>query len=99
MGAMDVGWSDLGSWTALLTALADGDRRGASGRVVQAGETVEIAPDDLVVRPVDGRLSVEAPPGGTIVADSVWAHLVEARHLEGDVRALLDRVASQEVSP
>jgi mannose-1-phosphate guanylyltransferase len=98
MGAMDVGWSDLGSWTALLAGLAGGDGHGASGRVVQSGETVEIATDDLLVRPVDGRLAVEAPAGGTIVADSVCAHLSGARHLEADVRALIDRVASQEVS-
>jgi mannose-1-phosphate guanylyltransferase len=97
MGAMDVGWSDLGSWTALLEALAGGNGRGVSGRVVQAGETVEVGPDDLLVRPVDGALAVEAPTGGTIVADSVWAHLAGARHLEADVQALLDRVASQEV--
>ena len=104
MGAMDVGWSDLGSWSALLAALASQAGAGggvavgrATGRVVQAGETVELGPDDLLVRPVDGRLAVEAPGGGTIVADSVWAHLVEARHLEPAVRALLDRVASQEV--
>jgi mannose-1-phosphate guanylyltransferase len=97
MGAMDVGWSDLGSWSALLAALAGGDGGGASGRVVQGGETVDVAPDDLLVRPVDGWLEVEAPTGGTIVADSVWAHLAGARHLEEDVRALLDRVASQEV--
>jgi mannose-1-phosphate guanylyltransferase len=97
MGSMDVGWSDLGSWSALLKALAGGDGGGATGRVVQAGESIEIEPDDLLVRPVDGHLAVEAPAGGTIVADSVWAHLAGARHLEAHVRALLDRVASQEV--
>jgi hypothetical protein len=97
MGSMDVGWSDLGSWSALLGGLAGGDGGGASGRVVQSGETLELGPDDLVVRPVDGRLAVEAGTGGTIVADSVWAHLAGARHLEPAVQALLDRVAAQEV--
>lgn len=97
MGAMDVGWSDLGSWSALLAALAGGAGAAASGRVVQAGETIEAGPDDLIVRPIDGHLAVEAPAGGTIVADSVWAHLAGARHLEASVKALLDRVASQEV--
>jgi mannose-1-phosphate guanylyltransferase len=96
MGAMDVGWSDLGSWSALLAALA-GDNAGATGRVVQSGETIDVGPDDLVIRPIDGGLAVEAPTGGTIVADSVWAHLSGARHLEPAVQALLDRVASQEV--
>ncbi len=103
MGAMDVGWSDLGSWTALLAAIA-GDRvDGATGRVVQSGETIEIGPDDLVIRPAGGRLVVEAGPavaggsGGTIVADGVWAHLAAARHLDAEVRDLLDRVDHEEV--
>lgn len=95
MGALDVGWSDLGSWTALLAALGD-DGRGAVGRVLQTGDTAESGPDDLVVRPRDGRLVVEAPPEGTIVADGVWAHLAGARRLGSEVRALLERVERQE---
>jgi hypothetical protein len=99
MGSMDVGWSDLGSWSALLASLAaiSGATIGAaSGRVVQSGETIEVGPDDLVVRPIDGRLAADAPAGGTIVADAVWAHLAGARHLEAEVRLLLERVAHQE---
>jgi mannose-1-phosphate guanylyltransferase len=103
MGAMDVGWSDLGSWTALLAAIA-GDRvGGATGRVVQTGETIEVGPDDLIVHSAGGRLVVEAGPvvaggsGGTIVADGVWAHLAGAAHLVGEVEGLLDRVDHQEV--
>src|SRR6185369_7807888 len=38
MASMDVGWSDLGSWSALLKGL---DARG-TGAVVQAGETIEV---------------------------------------------------------
>ena len=57
MGAMDVGWSDLGSWTALLAALGSpGD-----GAVVKPGETVEVDDEDLVIRRDDGRLGVIAP--------------------------------------
>ena len=37
MASMDVGWSDLGSWSSLLAAIG---ARG-SGAVVQAGETVD----------------------------------------------------------
>ena len=57
MGSMDVGWSDIGSWTALLDAL------GARGRgsVVGAGESTNVELDDLIVRRVDGRLGVIAP--------------------------------------
>jgi mannose-1-phosphate guanylyltransferase len=96
MGSMDVGWSDLGSWTALLAALAGGNAHGATGRVVQPGDTIEIGPDDLLVRPANGRLIVEAAGEGRIVADSVWAHLSGAQHLTAEVQALLDRVAHQE---
>ena len=105
MGAMDVGWSDLGSWSALLDALAGGEARGAEGRVVQTGETIHLGADDLIVRPAGGRLVVEAGPAvahagsgdGTIVADGVWAHLTGASHLAEDVQALLERVDHQEV--
>jgi mannose-1-phosphate guanylyltransferase len=103
MGAMDVGWSDLGSWTALLAAIA-GDRvDGATGRVVQPGETIEVGADDLVIRPHDGRLVADSGPavtagaGGTIVADGVWAHLAGARHLDAEVRGLLERVGHEEI--
>jgi len=102
MASLDVGWSDLGSWTALLAALGNGDAGGATGRVVQRGETVDLGPDDLVVRPVDGRLVVDAGPaladgsGGTVAADGVWAHLAGARSLSAQVEALLERVARQE---
>ena len=65
MGAMDVSWSDLGSWTALLSAIgAHGE-----GGVIQPGETAVVDADDLVVRRVDGRLGVIAPPQrGSITA-------------------------------
>lgn len=58
MASMDVGWSDLGSWTALLAAIG---ARG-EGAVVQPGETVSVEREDLVVRRVDGRLGVITPP-------------------------------------
>ena len=49
MGSMDVGWSDLGSWSSLLAAIG---ARG-TGSVVQVGETVTVEADDLVVRRVE----------------------------------------------
>ncbi len=106
MGEMDAGWSDLGSWTALLEAIARNAglaADGATGRVVQTGETIELGPDDLIVRPVEGRLTVESGAenaggsGSTIVTDGVWAHLAGARHLVHEVRGLLERVDHEEV--
>jgi mannose-1-phosphate guanylyltransferase len=57
MASMDVGWSDLGSWSALLAALG---ARG-SGAVIRSGESVEVEHDDLIVRRIRGRLGVIAP--------------------------------------
>jgi hypothetical protein len=95
MGSMDVGWSDLGSWTALLGALA-ADGQGATGRVLQTGDAYEGGPDDLVVVTRDGRLVVEPAREGRIVADGVLAHLAGARRLGSEVEALVDRVERQE---
>ena len=90
MGAMDVGWSDLGSWTALLAAIgARGD-----GAVVQAGETVEVGDEDLVVRRVDGHLGVIAPLGrGSMTATQPIAVLRDTAPDIDRVRELIERCA------
>jgi mannose-1-phosphate guanylyltransferase len=59
MASMDVGWSDLGSWSAVLEAIG----AHGTGSVVKAGETVVVESDDLVVRRIGGRLGVIAPLG------------------------------------
>ncbi len=90
MAAMDVGWSDLGSWTALLQALGS---RG-EGAVIQAGETTDVDDDDLVVRRVDGRLGVIAPPErGSMTASQPVAVLRGAAADVERVRAMIDRCA------
>jgi mannose-1-phosphate guanylyltransferase/mannose-6-phosphate isomerase len=93
MASMDVGWSDIGSWSALLAAIG---ARG-TGSVVQAGETVEVEVDDLVVRRVDGRLGVIAPPErGSITA----MHPIAVLHGTGPdrdrIEALIERCADPE---
>jgi mannose-1-phosphate guanylyltransferase len=88
MGAMDVGWSDLGSWTALLRA---NDARG-EGSMVQAGETVQVGDEDLVVRRVDGRLGVIAPPErGSMTAAQPIAVLRGSAPDRDKVEALIER--------
>jgi hypothetical protein len=88
---MDVGWSDLGSWTALLAALgAVGE-----GRVIQPGEAAEAGPNDLVVERNDGQLRLAAGPRG-ILAQTPVALLEGARPARAAVKALLQRVARQE---
>ena len=88
MASMDVGWSDLGSWTALLAAIG---ARG-EGTVVQAGETVPVADHDLVVRRVDGRLGVIAPPErGSMTATQPIAVLRGAAPDTERIRELIER--------
>jgi mannose-1-phosphate guanylyltransferase len=88
MASMDVGWSDLGSWSALLDAVG---ARG-EGTVVQAGETVEVGDDDLVVRRVDGQLGVIAPPErGSMTASQPIAVLRGSAPDIGHIRELIER--------
>lgn len=93
MGAMDVGWSDLGGWPALLAAL--GAR--PTGRVVPPGEAIALGPDDLLIERRDGALAVIDGPRGSISATTPTALLVGATFDRPIVDALIERVAAQEV--
>ncbi len=87
MTAMDVGWNDLGSWSALLAAIgAQG-----SGRVVQANEPADAGANDLVIEREGGRLVVGGGPRG-ILATTPTALLRDAAPSLGAVEALVDRV-------
>jgi mannose-1-phosphate guanylyltransferase len=93
MASMDVGWSDLGSWTALLAAIG---ARG-EGAVVQSGESVTVEDGDLVVRRVDGRLGVIVPPErGSMKAAQPIAVLRGAAPDIARIRELIDRCAEPE---
>ena len=93
MGSMDVGWSDLGSWTALLEAIGGH----GTGAVVQAGETVQVAPEDLVVRRMGGRLGIIAPlEGGSMTAVQPIAVLRGSAPDRARVEALLARCQAPE---
>ena len=88
MASMDVGWSDLGSWTALLAAIG----AHGTGSVVQPGESVEVEAEDLVVRRVDGRLGLVAPLGrGSMTATQPIAVLRGAAPDVERIQALIDR--------
>lgn len=91
MGAMDVGWDDLGGWSALLAALGVP----GTGRVVGSGESAEAARDDLVIERVEGRLVLSDGPRG-ILAPSPSALLSGARAGRATVEALLERVGRWE---
>jgi mannose-1-phosphate guanylyltransferase len=88
--SMDVGWSDIGGWSALLAQVgAVGD-----GRVV-LGEAVTLADDDLAIRH-DGTTLVIHDGPGTIRDDGPIAHLVGAAAERARIAHLLARVAAQE---
>ncbi len=89
MGAMEVGWSDLGTWTALLEEL------GAAGRgaVVEAGVPFTAGADDLVIGTAGGRPVARPGDGRTAVAESPIALLRGGRPGLGLVEDLLARCA------
>lgn len=93
MAAMDVGWTDVGTWPALLEVLG---ARGVSGGVIEPGKVTETSGDDLLVERGAGGLEVRAASGGTITAGRPVALLRGARSAEPLVRALLDRCAAAE---
>jgi mannose-1-phosphate guanylyltransferase len=91
MGSMDVGWSDIGSWTELLGAAG----AGGTGSVVQPGERVEVDADDLVVRRADGAMRVIRPlQGGSMTATQPIAVLRGAD--QAAVEAMLARCSRWE---
>lgn len=91
MGSMDVGWSDLGSWTQLLGAIGGT----GAGRVVPPNEPAPATADDLVIERQAGRLAVSAGPRD-ILAQSPVALLTGAAAAREPVDALVARVAEWE---
>ncbi len=91
MAAMDVGWSDIGGWTALLGAIG---ARG-TGRVVMPDDHAVIGAQDLAIVPLAGGLAIASGPS-TIHADSPAALLVGAAPDRDKVEQLLARVAALE---
>lgn len=91
MGSMAVGWSDLGSWTQLVSAIGGT----GAGRVVPPNEPAKAQEADLVVERVGGRLAVSAGPRD-ILAQSPVALLAGAAAAPEPVQALVARVAEWE---
>jgi mannose-1-phosphate guanylyltransferase len=91
MAAMDVGWSDLGTWTQLLAALGGSGQ----GRVVAPNEAAQAGPEDLVIERNGGRLALSGGPRD-ILAQSPVALLEGAAVSREPVEALVTRVAEWE---
>lgn len=93
MGRLEAGWSDLGTWTALLAALG----APGTGAVVEAGSEIAAGPDDLVVEAVGGCCRTRPGESGSMVAEAPVAVLRGAAAGMPIVAALLDRCAGEEV--
>jgi mannose-1-phosphate guanylyltransferase len=91
MAAMDVGWSDLGSWTQLVAAVG-GE---GTGRVVPPNEPARAEEGDLIVERQAGVLSVATGPRD-ILAPSPVALLSGAAARRDPVDDLIRRVAAWE---
>jgi mannose-1-phosphate guanylyltransferase len=94
MAAIDVGWSDLGTWTALVDALTGGYREPA--RVVAPGEEITPSTDDVIIRRDSGRLVAQAGGAGTMRSEQPMALLPGAAVHREVIEALLERVDRQE---
>ena len=93
MAGLDVGWSDIGTWPALLEVLG---AAGVEGGVAEAGAQIEVAATDLLIERGPCGLAVREATG-TISVDDPIAHLRGARDARPLVQALLDRCAAAEV--
>ena len=91
MASMDVGWSDIGGWTALLAQLG----AAGEGRVLPPGESADIASGDLAIQNDGGRLVIRAGPS-TIHSDGPVALLTGAAADRDRIERLLARVAARE---
>ncbi|MDQ3492949.1 MAG: sugar phosphate nucleotidyltransferase [Chloroflexota bacterium] len=96
---IDVGWSDLGSWAALLEALgADAGAEGRSSVVGQSTDgatTIDIDSTDLLVHAAGGRLVATVGLTGLVVIDTPDALLVCAADRAQDVKRIVDRLAAE----
>jgi mannose-1-phosphate guanylyltransferase len=96
MAPMDVGWTDVGNWTALLEVLPGHRAEGAHGRVVPPGEAIELGAEDLLVHSTNGHLMVTTGPHESMRSETPMALLAGARADERALDALLERVSAQE---
>lgn len=91
----DVGWSDVGSWAALLDARAG---EGGPERVVRDGETIDEGSEDVLVLSAGDRLVVTVGLRGTIVVDTPDVVLVCAREQAQDVKRVVDALMAAKES-
>ena len=93
MAAMDVGWTDVGTWSVLLEVLG---AAGIEGGVVEAGSAVETCDGDVVIDRDDRVMSARVVGDDTMTPERPVALLRGAPGARPLVQALLDRCAAAE---
>jgi mannose-1-phosphate guanylyltransferase len=92
----DVGWSDLGSWAALLDAsIASGSGSGVTSHAAEGAEVIDIGGHDVLVHASGGRLVAVVGLGEVIVVDTPDALLVVAKDAAQDVKKVVDTLAER----
>jgi len=93
----DVGWSDLGSWDALLHA-ADDRPAGEPGATIhgEAGpQVIEVGADRVLIHAAGGRTVAVVGLRDVIVVDTPDALLVCASDAAQDVKQVVDRLVAE----
>ena len=93
MAAMEVGWTDVGTWPALLEVLG---APGIEGGVLEAGVEAVTQPGDLLIERRDGRSVVREPGAAAVRLDVPVAVLRGAAMARPEIEALLERCAVAE---
>jgi mannose-1-phosphate guanylyltransferase/mannose-6-phosphate isomerase len=89
----DIGWSDVGSWAALLEALV---QPGAVVARIEGGaETLDVDSRDVLVHADANRLVVTVGLDGIIVVDTPDVVLVCSAERAQDVKKVVDRLITQ----
>jgi mannose-1-phosphate guanylyltransferase/mannose-6-phosphate isomerase len=90
---MDVGWSDLGSWSALLAELT-AERPPTDAGVAAIGRHEDLDSRDVLVHSSSGRLVVTIGLRGTIIVDTPDVLLVCDANRAQDVRRIVERLVA-----
>jgi mannose-1-phosphate guanylyltransferase/mannose-6-phosphate isomerase len=88
------GWSDLGSWAALLDALGGSGADGVVDRVEAGSDLLAIGSRDVLVHATGGRLVAIVGLSDAIVVDTPDALLVCARDAAQDVKRVVDELTT-----
>ncbi len=96
---VDVGWSDLGSWAALLEARAGEGEAGVVADAEDGAEVLAIGSRSVLVHAAGARLVAVVGLEDVVVVDTPDALLVLSRDAAQDVKKVVDALAARPGKP